>query len=44
MVAQAGGLFSDDGELTDEETHTRLQRFLAGFAAHFEQARGERPS
>ncbi|MHA6645433.1 NADPH-dependent FMN reductase [Mesorhizobium sp. A623] len=41
MVAQAGGLFSDDGELTDEQTRTRLQRFLEDFAAHCEQgARG----
>ncbi|MHA6685385.1 NADPH-dependent FMN reductase [Mesorhizobium sp. A556] len=44
MVAQAGGLFSDDGELTDEQTRTRLQRFLEGFAAHCEQGHSKRQS
>ena len=44
MVAQAGSLFSEDGGLTDDPTRTRLQRFLAGFAAHCEQTRGQRPS
>lgn len=37
MVAQASGLFSEDGELTDEQTRTRMERFLEGYAAFCRQ-------
>ena len=33
MVSRAGGLFDCEGNLTDDETRTRLAGFLAGFAA-----------
>ncbi len=33
MVSRAGSLFDREGNLTDEETRTRLAGFIAGFAA-----------
>jgi NAD(P)H-dependent FMN reductase len=33
MVSRAGGLFDSEGNLTDEETRSRLAGFLEGFAA-----------
>lgn len=33
MVSRAGGLFDREGNLTDEETRSRLAGFLEGFAA-----------
>ncbi len=36
LVSGAGSLFDDDGQLQDEETRQRLERFLADFAAFIE--------
>ena len=33
MVSRAGGLFDDQGRLTDDATRARLRDFIAGFAA-----------
>ena len=33
MVANAGRVFNEDGELIDETTRSRLQAFMTGFAA-----------
>lgn len=33
MVSRAGGLFDDQGQLTDDATRARLRDFIAGFAA-----------
>ena len=33
MVAGAGKLFDDQGNLTDDKTRQRLDDFVAGFAA-----------
>ncbi len=33
MVSRAGGVFDQDGQMTDDDVKHRLQEFLAGFAA-----------
>lgn len=38
-VARAGGLFDEEGRLTDEATRERLAAFVAGFAAFVDQSR-----
>ena len=43
MVARAGSVFNEAGDLTDEETHRRLARFVAGFADHCRAVRASRP-
>ncbi|WP_353142952.1 NADPH-dependent FMN reductase [Paracoccus sp. (in: a-proteobacteria)] len=35
MVSRAGSVFDDQGNLTDDKTHTQLRDFLRGFAASF---------
>ncbi|QTC91794.1 NADPH-dependent FMN reductase [Brevundimonas goettingensis] len=39
MVARAGSVFNENGELTDEAIRRRLVAFLAGFAGHCERVR-----
>jgi len=40
LVARAGSVFSEAGDLTDEVIRKRLAAFVAGFAAHCRTARG----
>jgi hypothetical protein len=43
MVARAGSVFSETGELTDDAIRKRLAGFVAGFADHCRKARGRIP-